>query len=230
MDNSAENAENMEVTPATSEIQENIPEQPSLAEAVQESKDAISSAEPVKRRGRPKKDPNAPAKEKPKKAAESPKVETAAIPTPPPIFLKPVINFPYQALALKTGWAGWQLTEKEQEDNAVLLDAVLKRYLPQMGSEHPEAFALILSLGMATVTRYMAFQALIRAAQTAAAAEQEASGGAVSENVPATAGIRPIGVDRSKKNKNTKSTDPAVKPASGLSNFLDNGPQTSPQI
>ncbi|MGD9730001.1 MAG: hypothetical protein AB7T49_21615 [Oligoflexales bacterium] len=220
MDTLAENTENTEVTPATSEVAENIPEQPSLAEAVQESKDAISSAEPVKRRGRPKKDPNAPAKEKSKKTAEPAQPAAAVIPTPPPTYLKPVINFPFQAAALKSGWAGWNLTEKEQEENAVLLDSVLKRYVPQFGSEHPELFALCLSLGMAVTARYMAFQAILRQHAANEAAAASAGDTVVSQNGAAPG---PVGAPRVDRPNRNKKTDTAVKPSSGLTNFLDNG-------
>lgn len=226
MENLAEKTENMEVATATEETQSPA-EQPSLAEAVQESKDAISSADPVKRRGRPKKDANAPAKEKPKKEAAA----VAQVPAPPPpTYLKPVINFPFQAMAVRTGWPGWNLSDKEQEDNAVLLDMVMRRYLPQLQSEHAELVGLALGLGMAAVSRYLAFQALLQAAQANAAPTDQ---GDVVRSQPAEPAINPTKMEKinaARNNKNRKETDPAVKPATGLASFLDNGPQNSPQI
>lgn len=219
MDNSAENTENKDVTPATEEISANAENQPSLAEAVQESKDAISSAEPVKRRGRPKKDANAPAKEKSKKEAEA-KASAPVAPSIPPTFLKPVVNFPFQAAALKSGWPGWNLSDKEQEDNAVLLDLVIKRYAPQFQTEHPELFALAIGLGMAGVARFFAFRELLIRAQAEQARNIEANGG-VPEPKP--------GSKRDKLEKN-KNSETGVKPGSGLADFLNNGPQNTPQI
>lgn len=224
MDNSAEKTENTEVIPATEVSEATATEQPSLAEAVQESKDAIETAEPVKRRGRPKKDPNAPAKEKSKKAAEVEKPASVVIPLPPPTYLKSAVNFPFQLAAMKSGWAGWNLTEQEKEENAQILDAVLKRYVPQFGSEHPELFALCFSLGMAIGVRYLAFQEILRVAQAREAAEQGAGDASVSANGPVAGAAGTTRVENAKNVKNKK-TDPAVKPASVMSSFLDNGPQ-----
>lgn len=182
-----------------------IAQENTLKEAVEESKEAILNAAPIKRRGRPKKDPNeAP---KPKKEATPAQAQVASA-FPPADFLKPVVNFPFQALALKTGWAGWNLTEEEKSSNAILLDLCLKRYLPQLQSEHAELIGLAIGLGMAGVSRYMAFQSFLQAQKK-------------------------VINETTEENSNTPLEKKIVKPkkeTSPMARFLDNGPQISPSI
>jgi len=179
--------------------------EPTLSEAVVESKEAIANAAPVKRRGRPKKNPDDIKKEVKK---ENPAPAAAM---PPPDYLKPVINFPFQAMALKTGWEGWNLSEEEKLSNAVLLDLCLKRYLPQLQSEHAELAALALGLGMAAVSRYMAYNAYLNARRESVSASDESQMEARPEN-------------KSTKRKIIET------PKSTVSSFLDNGQKNHPQI
>ncbi|MGE3263586.1 MAG: hypothetical protein AB7K68_17550 [Bacteriovoracia bacterium] len=225
MENSAENTENKEITPAT----EGQDTGSSFEEAVKESQEAISSAEPVKsQRGRkklPRDEHGNIIHPTPKSKKEGAKVEAAktAEITPPPIdYLKPVINFPFQALALRTGWQGWQLSEEEKTSNAVLLDLCMKRYLPQLQNEHAELVGLALGLGFAAASRYMAFKAIMQAHLAAQTANN--TGDVVNTAPPPPAA--PTLKTKPKKTE-TKETDSGVRPGSGLASFLDNG-QSNP--
>jgi len=232
MDNSAELTENKEVTPATEESAGN-PDAPSFAESVKESQEAINSAEPIKKRGRKPKprdangniihEEKAAVSKDSKKAAGQAIVQTP----PPPDFLKPVVNFPFQLAAMKTGWAGWNLTEEEKLSNAQFLDACMRRYLPQLQTEHAEIVGLSIGLGMAAVSRYLAYAAMV--AEARASAEPNRAGDVVEVAQPQPQN-RPVGMEvRGTKKKSTKDTDPAVKPSSALANFLDNA-TVNPQI
>lgn len=175
-----------------------------LEGAIQESKEAISGAEPIKR-GRHKKDCPCekcaarranPSIEPPKEK----KQEKASGPAIPAEYLKPVVNMPFAALAARTKFEGWNLTEKEKEDNAILLEKCMARYFPQLETAHAEAVGLALGLGFAAYARYLAYSEWKRNQTPAVQANRNAS-----TDVPAA--------------KNQES--PGIKPSLALASILD---------
>lgn len=223
MEAAVENSENKTSADIPAESGES-----SLEAGIAESKEAIATAAPIKKRGKKPypRDENGniirPAKAEnpaPKSASES----AAVVSTPPPVYLEAALNFPFKGLALKTGYPGWELSEKEQKDNAILLDAVLRRYLPQLQSEHPELFALSIGLGMACAARYMGYRAYLesRAAQDAISRSEGRE--SVAETIPPTAPGK-------KKNQKTPIVNPEAAPGEGLGNFLNGTQSRSPEI
>lgn len=201
MENLPKTDENL--NPATEALSE-----PSFEDAVKESHEAIQSAEPIKRgRGRPNKgSTTATASKNPAQA--KPQIKNEA---PPVEYLMPVVNFPFQTLALKSGWDGWNLNPEEQRANAILLDLCLKRYLPQLQSEHAELVGLAVGLGMAGFSRYLAFKELVAQNERM---ENKTDKGDVMENKAPDPKIK-------KEVKNERKADPGIKPGNGLQSFLD---------
>ena len=201
---------------AANDIPAETPQESSLEAAVQESQEAIATAEPVKKRGRKKaprdENGNIIRAEKPVESKSATKGEVTP-PALPPSYLKPVLNFPFKAAALKTQFPQWELSEKEQEENAILLDAVIRRYLPQMQSEHPELLALSIGIGMACVSRYLAYRAFLESREAQNAISRSEGREAVSE----------------KKNKKEKPVE-VVSPSNDLGGFLNGEASRSPQI
>lgn len=197
----------------------------SLEAAVQESKDSIQTAEPVKKRGRQKMPRDSEGniiREAAPVSKKGQNKEAVAAPALPPTYLKPVINFPFKAMALKTQFPPWELTDKEQEENAILLEKCMARYLPQLQSEHAELVGLSIGLGMAVVSRYMAYRAYL---------ESRAPQDAIQTNQGGETIIPVAKVDNSKKSaKNKTNVNPDVIPNAPLTGFLDGDHSRSPQI
>lgn len=116
---------------------------------------AASQPEAKKRRGRPPGSKNKTSLDlDAQNAANSPSQESAiAIPKEA---LKPLIQFPYKAWALKTGFDGCALDASEADALAPLVDECLKRYMPATQSEHGPLIVLCVTAVMFTGMKYMA--------------------------------------------------------------------------
>lgn len=211
-----ENAEKIENTESNLVSEPPIQDAPSLKEAIEESKESIASAEPIKRgRGRPKKDAADTSKKSPKKEAHG---DTSPGTVAPPVdvsYLEPVVNLPFQAMAYKTGWPGWELNQDEKKQNAIFLDAVMRRYLPQLQTQHAELVGLAFGLGFAFIPRYMQFKQLL--------AMQEAQKDLNKENQPENKKSDKLKniVETKKTKEKPPEVNPGVAPNSALKSVLD---------
>lgn len=230
MDNAPE--KELNENPATEPVQVS-----SLAEAALESSEEIQKAAPAKRGRKPKPrdadgniipDAVSGASTKPaQKAPEKKKIDTPAL---DPKFLEPIVNFPFQMVAMKTGLQFWELSEKEKEQNAILLEKCMARYLPQLQSEHAELVGLSIGLGMAAVSRYMLTKQYLQgmAAQSANQNTQRDNG---SEQVSPEKEILPGSDKKPGKKQDTPKhpknvvVGPSDKPGNALSSILDVGTQ-----
>ena len=116
---------------------------------------AASQPEAKKRRGRPPGSKNKTSLDlDAQNASVSPPQESAiAIPKEA---LKPLIQFPYKAWALKTGFDGCALDDSEADALAPMVDECLKRYMPATQSEHGPLIVLCVTAVMFTGMKYMA--------------------------------------------------------------------------
>jgi len=71
--------------------------------------------------------------------------------------ISPILQMPFKAAALKTGFDGWNLSSEEANAVAPMVDAVIKRYLPDSTNPHAALIALCGTLTVFTGIRYMAF-------------------------------------------------------------------------
>jgi len=71
--------------------------------------------------------------------------------------LKPLLQLPFAAAAIQTGFPGFQLTDQEADSLVPSAHAVLATYAPQVKSEHVALVALGGGLISLAFTKYMAF-------------------------------------------------------------------------
>lgn len=199
-------------------------EPPVLGEAIKESHAAIAEAAPVKRKpGRHKNDceceicvsKRASGVKPPEKKEKPP---TASVPAIPAEILKPVVNFPFGLMAQKTKWPDWNLSNQEQEQNAVLLEKVMARYFPQLESNHAELVGLAMGLGIAAFSRYVGFQQYIQESRKNAGNSASPNDTRQTDNV-----------DSPVQNKRRVDNSPSVKPQGALLSILD-GANQAPQL
>lgn len=115
---------------------------------------AASQPEAKKRRGRPPGSKNKTSLDlDAQNAVATPESSVIAIPKEA---LKPLIQFPYKAWALKTGFDGCALDDSEAEALAPMVDECLKRYMPATQSEHGPLIVLCVTAVMFTGMKYMA--------------------------------------------------------------------------
>jgi len=82
-----------------------------------------------------------------------------AVNTPviPPSILAPVLQMPYTAMALKTGWEGWKLEDAYALELAPQVDTVLKAYLPQLSERGAAVVGVLFSVATITAIKYMGY-------------------------------------------------------------------------
>lgn len=114
---------------------------------------AASQPEAKKRRGRP---PGSKNKSTLDLDAQNVAPQPESAISIPKEALKPLIQFPYKAWALKTGFDGCALDDSEAEALAPMVDECLKRYMPATQSEHGPLIVLCVTAVMFTGMKYMA--------------------------------------------------------------------------
>ncbi len=129
-----------------------------FSKVIQESTAAIAEADaPKNKGGRPKG-----SKNKPKDGSTPgtpPPVGAMPVNTPviPVGILAPVIQMPYTAAALKTGWDGWKLEDEYAQELAPQVDMVLKAYLPQLSEKGAALVGCLFSITTITAIKYMGY-------------------------------------------------------------------------
>ena len=93
----------------------------------------------------------------------------------PPEAIAAAVKFPYDLAANATGFEGFRLDDRTALSVAPQIDLCLKKYCPQLKSEHAPLIMVCVTLGFTTATKYAAYVAWKREQEKVVEERKDAS-------------------------------------------------------